>query len=878
MSFCLKILGISTFLLLSSPLMAEVSQKKNFSFIREANLGSMPVKLRARHHLTMTKILIELEKKEKYPTFYKSRFSSLEFLEKVSDLFIDQCFAADGNNTCLFGGWPSQRNGSCSVPWAPGSRAVADGLETNSYDDNDYCGANNLFRCNPLIFGPGIEQNLAGDDFPEINGRRNNISPYHAGICVDISRGYNRLSQRCQEASVKLDQIREGNNLPPWRESDFFNEERAEDFRSLQNLIADRCSEDRERLNRDGMCSSLDASLGLTAVAVEAGRIDGITPDELFPQCANSTPGQPQCNDELNTDFDNMVAAMEELRNQRQCRFYGIQAIDSESLSQLMDFQDSPCRSGVQGAMKSSGIPTDGAEFSFYFFGSKNERLGRLNISQLRPESTKEEIMAELTTGENQARFESFCNNSTCPRIEDGDLKLESLYSALDRVKEKANCNFGSVQAVDRDTGNNEAFELSQCGLSIEGRLASEGLPHTPGIRGLQQRIPVSVNIRDRQGNFLSKIHLNAASDMTAESIYEQIDNEALQEACVSSNSTNLSDDEGAVADVGISEGTFIPSFWQSRIADLRNVAANNNIEGFRIEVTETGDMILHADDPNQILAHQTQFLNLINNDPEVRTRASFLTSPNGGVRIVGTPPAARVEAIAQRDGVTLSTVERATMADITDGVGIISLARDSSGVITFTSTGKTEEAFSGGEYPGYQVNVSREGNSLSSTVTLTPLDESGQAILNTQPITNTEVPIPVVRPDNGVTGAREPAELPRNVDGDSLTRTQKIYRLDLVDAEDRLSEVFNEEVLDTNPGLNGAYELLIQTAGSFPVTATEVTSDGTAIRVTIDPRGGNRAGYTQQELGLLMDAAEGGATIEQVAVEEGRVIYLIKQ
>ncbi len=878
MSFCLKILGISIFLLLSCPTMAGPSQKKNFSFIREANLGRMPVKLRARHHLTMTKILIELEKKEKYPTYYKSRFSSLEFLEKVSDLFIDQCFAADGNNTCLFGGWPSQRNGSCSVPWGPGARAIAEGLETNSYDGDDYCGANNLFRCNPLIFGPGIEQGLAGDEFPNINGRRNNSSPYHAGICVDISRGYNGLSQKCQQASVTLDEIRESNDLPPWRESDFFNEERAEDFRNLQNVIADRCSEDGERLNSDGMCSSLDASLGLTAVAVEAGRIDGITPDELFPQCANTTPGQPQCNDELNSDFGNMVAAMEELRNQRQCRFYGIQAIDSESLSQLMDFQDSACRSGVQGAMKSSGLPTGGAEFSFYFFGSNNERLGRLSISQLRPDATKEEIMAELTTGENQARFESFCNNSACPRIENGDLRLENLYSALDRVKERTNCNFGSVQAVDRDTGNNEAFELSNCGLSIEGRLASDGLPHTPGIRGIQQRVPVSVNIRDRQGRFLSTIHLNAASDMNADSIYEQINNEDLQEACVKSNSTNLSDDEAAVADVGISEGTFIPSFWQSRIADLRNVAAQNNIEGFRIEVTETGDMILHADDPNQILAFQAQFLNLINNDPEVGSRASFQTSPNGGIRIVGTPPAARVEAIAQRDGVTLSTAESATMTEISDGVGVNSLARDSSGVISFTSTGKTEEAFSGGQYPGYQVSVAREGTNRSSTVTLTPLDESGQAILNTRPITTTEVPIPVARPDNGVTGAREPAELPRNVDVDSLTRTQKIYRLDLVDAEDRLSEVFDEEVLDTNPGLNGAYELLIQTAGSFPVTATEVTPNGTSIRVTIDPRGGNRAGYTQQELNLLMDTAEGGATIEQVGVEEGRIIYLIKQ
>lgn len=856
---------LTLILLFSGSLFAQSSQ--DFPFIRGTNFSKLSPKMRAKLHKQMTTILVQMEKKEKFPKYYKSKYSSTDpilFLDRLTNYLMNDSIASDDSNACLFGGWPSQRSGRCSVPWSSGARAVASSLETQAYDRDSYCGDSGLFRCNPLIFGPGIDQGMVGDSYPNINGRRNNDVPYHAGICVDISRGYDGLSERCQAASDRLDELRREHNMAPWRESDFFNEERAAQFRGLQNLVADRCRANREALNGDNMCTSLENSLGLTAAAVEAGRISGINTEDMFPQCAGTTP-PPRCDDDTHNSFDNIIAAISRIRGNRECNFQAIQAIDGDSLTNSMEFTPGRCLNPIEGALRTSGLPDSETEFAFYFHGADGP-MGRINIP-ITKDTTQEEIVRALTTGDNQDAFNNLCNNAACPRAQESH-RLSGLYAALESIKNRENCNFGRVQAVDSATGDIEAFEPRSCDLSVEGRLASEGLPYQAGVeRGRQERVPIAINLRDRSGTFLATLRLDASSDFTEGDYTAQLDQDALQAACVASNSANRRDDESALPDVGITEGTYVPEFWQSRIADLRNVAEQNNIDGFRIEVRPNGDIVLHATDPNDILAHQVAFMGVINNGAP---GATMLRDGDTGVLIQGTPPATRVEALAHANAATLTAEERQVLIEAADGImqgdgDITSIERDANGVIRLTLSGPPSAGFDG-EFNGYRVVQENRADGRGSRLVMTPASA---------PAPDMTV-MGIRREPGGDEGGDEGGD-PR-ISPDGVVGLAPTHNL-TIDPEERLlmNDIWKVENNDDS-GLNAAYNLLVETARVAPVIQTRVMEGGRGILVTVDHSGTGGEPFEAGQIGALMDAAQGGSSIVEVAREPstGRVVYRI--
>lgn len=679
-----------------------------YFFIRNTNLSKFPLKLRVKYHKELTLLLVKLESKEKYPKYSPSRFSSIDLFNKFSTAMMSEAIASDSQSSaCLFGGWVSRRNGSCSRPWGASSKALAESMEVPSYNSDYFCGADNLFRCNPLMFGPGLDQNLVGSEFPNLNGRKNNSEPYTQGICVDVGGGYSGLSEKCQAASERLDEIRKEKGLPAWRESNFFDAEKAQGFSKLQGIVADRCEQNAEQLNRDNMCTSLNRSLGMTAAAVLAGNIEGITPEQLFPGCDNyKANALPHCNDEVSGEFDPMIAAMKELRQSKNCSFMGIQAIDGDSLSNSFEAPNLECRSSVVGALKSSGFGREGAQnFSFYFVGADKQELGRIE-AKISKDMSKEAIMAALSSGANQEAFNRYCNNSACPRSE--NLTLKSLYGALDQLKEKKNCNIGSVHAVDYATESSGIYEHSKCGLSVEGELGSEGL-------SADKQTKVSLTLRDKKGTFLTQTHVEISSEMTAEQIMKLIPAEEIAKACVDSNVTDKTDSEGALADLGISEQTYIPSYWKDKLDDIRNFAESQDppLKNFRVEVDESGNLKLYGDDLMGILATRTQLENILNMGRKDGGRLNFVSSESmGHVLIEGAPASAAVESIAHRKGLELTGDQRRMLEEVGTERPLRDFSVDANGVMSFAVIDpKGDGALfqSGEEYNGHQVTLVSE-------------------------------------------------------------------------------------------------------------------------------------------------------------------------
>jgi len=675
--------------LLSSTAMAS----DPFSFIKDTDLTKLSKKTQIKIHQQMTDILVAFERNETYPKYSPSKYSSIDVLKFLSDSLVSTCIADEAPQMCLFGGWPSIRKGSCSRPWSPVAKAAAQSLNTNTYDSNAYCGDEKLFRCNPLLFGPGIEDGAVTVEFPNVNGKKNNSAPWHSGICVDISNGYDGLSDKCQKASKRLDEIRVTTGRKKWRESEFFDENKATSFKALQALVGERCKANFDKLNKDNMCTALNESIGLTATAALAGEIKGITPEMLLSNCTvKQSSALPQCNQEVNNEFKPMIEAMEELRTKRNCSFIGIQAVSAKATSQESENLNENCRSTVTGEVASKGYTGLNPEkFNFYFIGSGNQRLGSLEAFMFK-NMTKEAIMARLTNFDNKAKFDSFCNDSICPRSPSDSLK--PVYEAMESIKAKENCKFGSIQVMDPATAKTST---SKCELSVEGSIASEGLPFTPGKRGLQKRVLATVRFLDTEGKPLSDIEINIASDMKAESIVNQIVEGDLSKICIAANTANLIDDNKAVEDLAIPESMFVPSYWKDKMNLLRNVAVNHDIKGFRVEVDSTGSLKLFADDPLDILRYQTELSNILNLGRNDGGQVTYLNLGDK-VLVTGGPPSVPVEAIANRGRITLTSPQKSMLEEFSSASTLLDFKIDDKGQVTLVSGNldKSENALLG--------------------------------------------------------------------------------------------------------------------------------------------------------------------------------------
>lgn len=691
--------------LFSSHVFSQTTQE--LEAISLTDIAKLPKTMQIKIHEKMTDILVQSEKFESYPSYVPSKFSSFDLWNFIHEGIIAPSYAHNSTELCLFGGWPSLRSGSCNRPWSTSAKALAESQNLPQYDSGAYCGDEKLFRCNPLLFGPGLEEDLVKNEFPNINGKKNNTSPFKAGICVDISSGYDGLSEKCQKASKRLDEIRVANGKAKWRSSDFFDAEIASKFKSLQQVVMEKCGNEFDKLNKDGMCSSLNESLSLSAAAVIAGEINGVSPDMLFNNCnVTSAKALPQCHQDLHSDLRPLVDALEDLRKQRNCRFQGIQAHSSSEANPtgLADLKN--CRSVVLGEASKNGFNgKDSLKIKFHFIGAGNNRLGNIE-AEIKKDMSKDAIMALITTNQNKSLFESQCNNSNCPKS--GDQTLKALYETLEQVKKIDYCKVGKVQAVDSASVGNLS---SQCDLSVEGALLSEGLPYQPGIRSPQKRVPATIVIYDVDGKKLSSVEINVASDMRSVDMFKQIDEQSLRKICVDANSVHKVNDTVAAQDLGISDTTFVPSYWKDKLNLVRNIAERENIKGFRVEVTQTGDLEFFADDPMDVLRFQTQLENVLNVGRKDGGRVIF-TNLGKKILVSGGPGSTKVEAIANRNSIKLTDSQNKFLVDVADNTHLFNFKLDSNGTIELVAADRNNsgDVFSvNEEIEGYIVQSSEK-------------------------------------------------------------------------------------------------------------------------------------------------------------------------
>jgi hypothetical protein len=98
-----------------------------------------------------------------------------------NDLLIANAYGLAPDGTlCFFGGWPSTVKSSfCRKPWTTTSDTRVQNLGAYS----NFCGDNNLFRCNPTLFGKGQDGN---------------------GICINTGGSYSNLTERCERETRAL--------------------------------------------------------------------------------------------------------------------------------------------------------------------------------------------------------------------------------------------------------------------------------------------------------------------------------------------------------------------------------------------------------------------------------------------------------------------------------------------------------------------------------------------------------------------------------------------------------------------------------------------------------------------------------------------------
>lgn len=147
--------------------------------------------LKKIHNLN-TQILIEIEKKTKYPPELKTEQVYFKWL-KIP--FINEANALGIDGKCFFGGWmTSQGSNWCHEPWKHTEEPQIKEFGP-TYNNENYCGGKDLFRCNPVLFG------MPKNPKPKL-GR----NP-ERGICVKIS-SYDHVTKKCTEQAGKyLDEL-----------------------------------------------------------------------------------------------------------------------------------------------------------------------------------------------------------------------------------------------------------------------------------------------------------------------------------------------------------------------------------------------------------------------------------------------------------------------------------------------------------------------------------------------------------------------------------------------------------------------------------------------------------------------------------------------
>jgi hypothetical protein len=116
----------------------------------------------AEYHDALLKVIEKFEKSKNYEDAYpvEGKMTSIQkqiYLVKYFNFIIGDVFAKNKEDVCFYGGWPSRMfRGKCQAPWKNSNDIELKELGA-TYDSKYYCGGKKLFRCNPLLFGPGAD-------------------------------------------------------------------------------------------------------------------------------------------------------------------------------------------------------------------------------------------------------------------------------------------------------------------------------------------------------------------------------------------------------------------------------------------------------------------------------------------------------------------------------------------------------------------------------------------------------------------------------------------------------------------------------------------------------------------------------------------------
>ncbi len=589
----MKFKVITVSLLMLSP--AAFSKTTKYEFIKKANLSKFPLKERIKYHKLFTETILSLSASEKYPKYVlKRKISSIDILNYMTDMFIGSTIANSNANVCLFGGWPSNKSGTCQVPFQSSGIAVANQIGVNAYDDDDYCGSKNLFRCNPDVFGPGVESTEEiTSKYGNINGNKNNSAPYDKGICVDISKGYNNLTNDCAKLSKQLDEYRPR----PWRE-DYFASGKNENFTKMQGTISAICEERSQKRANDSMCDNLEESLGLTFAAVSAGQIADVNIEDLFPGCGGITPqALPTCSSEDHESLKNLREAISEIQSDQTCRFSNISVevaperpvknhgrgkIYGDLPEPIVPEGSKKCKTYIADKLK-SGIADD-TKVNLFFKGTAVDDLDYITV-EIEPDMSKEDILAQIKGGDNADIFKNACAVSTCPSTDAPGANV--LYDVMDHLRTNKECRFKNIQVVDQKTNMDGGFKKSQCQQSIEGALAAEGLG--------EEKQEIMFLVTDAKGDLnMGALIVQANSASTKDDILDQFDKGSnsgvYRNACNTTKKDFHSDFGLAVKELDLGDEQYIDPSQKALIVKLANLKRR----GVEVEVTiaPNGDIV----------------------------------------------------------------------------------------------------------------------------------------------------------------------------------------------------------------------------------------------------------------------------------------------
>ena len=227
--------------------------KKESDILLE-DFSNMPRAEFVEIHKSYFKFFTQQEKNTVYQQFIKSDYSNLlqEFIQMFSSVLLANSYA-DNSGSCLFGGWISfRRNGRCKTPWNKAIKAQVARSNTNSYVA---CGASHLFRCNPVIFGPGPDKSQINTmDLGGGNSGRDWRHNPAGGICVNTGGTYQDLSKKCAEMSEKLDKARGKSWITDLNDEEF--KSFYDHFKDYQNYVNDICNQ-----KASGTCQALQNNL-----------------------------------------------------------------------------------------------------------------------------------------------------------------------------------------------------------------------------------------------------------------------------------------------------------------------------------------------------------------------------------------------------------------------------------------------------------------------------------------------------------------------------------------------------------------------------------------------------------------------------------------